>query len=75
MSPEQRLEQAIHFTEMHSRTDPPGGIQFWLTWWLDSKSFSDEDAEAIRGYVTRLMAGEDPEGMITNSLEQTGEAA
>ena len=74
MTPEQRLEQAVHFTEMHSRTDPPGGIQFWLTWWLDSKSFAPEDAGAIRGYVARLMDGESPD-MVVTSLEQTGEAA
>ena len=75
MTPEQRLQQAVRFADMHSRTDPPGGIQFWLTWWLDTKSFAPEDANAIRGYVARLMAGEDPEQMIVTSLEQAGEAA
>ena len=73
MLPSERLEQAIHFAEMHNRRSA-ASVEFWMSWWLDSKQFAAEDAEAIRGYVGRLMAGEDPEGMISTNLEQTAEA-
>ena len=76
MTPEQRLEQAVRFTEMQTRRWPTiGGVGYPLIGWLQSKQFSPEDEQAIRGYVARLMAGEDPEGMVCTDMEQTGEAA
>ena len=74
MTPEQRLEQAVRFAEMLSRQTGPV-LTLWLTQWSDTKQFAPDDEQALRGYVVRLMCGEEPEGMITTNLEQTGEAA
>ena len=75
MTPEQRLEQAVRFMEYCTRQSFPGSEMYDLAWWCASKDLNPEDAEAIRGYVARLMAGEDPDQMIVTNLEQTGEAA